>query len=506
MIQNASRDVKVRIMNNRMEADAYGEVAIPAEAYWGPQTERSRHLFAIGNECLPDDVIHCFGAQKVAAARANMALGLLPEQLGNAIIAAATEMQQGRFDRQFPVMVWQTGSGTQTNMNANEVIANRANEMLGHALGARKPVHPNDHVNKGQSSNDTFPTIMHISVLRAVFNILVPAGKTLVTSLAKRADEFHHHAKLGMTHLQDALPVTLGMEFRAWQHQVETALERIEKQAQELCELPQGGTASGSGVNGNPEFASLVAKDLSAFVGQPLRASQAPSYLMASHDVFAGLCGSLNTLASALIKTCTDIRLLTSSLGGTPSMTLPDDGLSSSIMPAKRNATVCEAVIQVCMRVIGNSAAVLAANNSSVLQLNTCKPLILNETLNSIYLLADAQKVLARGCIDGLGADRAALGASLAKSPVLGAILGPVIGYDMAARLTRECWDSGIPMRDILERDGILSGAEFDHHLRQALNPDDLDRSKTDADENGDLDADQQGATILQARKAGGGL
>ncbi|WP_085583623.1 class II fumarate hydratase [Thalassospira mesophila] len=464
-------------MNNRIEADAYGEIAIPSGAYWGPQTERSRLLFAIGDERLPVDVIRCFGAQKAAAARANIALGLLPEALGAVIITAAEEMQAGRFDDQFPVALWQTGSGTQTNMNANEVIANRANEILGHPIGARSPIHPNDHVNLGQSSNDTFPTIMHMSVVRAAFGPLADAARQLSADLGARADEFHDYVKLGMTHLQDALPVTLGMEFRAWQRQIDHAWRRIEAQTLELCEIPQGGTASGSGVNGTPGFANTLAKDLSQFVGKPLTASPAPSHLMAAHDGFAALCGTLNVLASALLKICTDIRLLTSSLGGKPAMFLPDDGLSSSIMPAKRNATVCEAVIQVCMRVIGNSAAVTAANSSGVLQLNTCKPLILNEILNSIQLLSDAQQVLASGCIRGLRADRDDLLRSLEQSPVLGAILGPVLGYDTAARVTRQSWDTGVAMRDILEREGLLSRAEYDRHLAAVLNPDHLDKT-----------------------------
>ena len=459
----------------RTEADAYGNVSIPEGAYWGPQTERSRVLFAIGTERLNVDVIHCFGAQKSAAARANLALGDLPETLANAIDRAAVEMRDGRFDDQFPIVVWQTGSGTQTNMNANEVIANRANELLGQPLGSRGPIHPNDHVNLGQSSNDTFPTVMHVCTIRAVSRSLAPSTKILCESLTRRADDFHDHVKLGMTHLQDALPVTLGLEFRTWKHQLATSWSGIERNVGTLRELPQGGTASGSGVNTHPSFSRRVAEELSTFAGQPLTASDLPSALMASHDGFAALCGALNVHATILLKICNDIRLLTSSLGGTASMGLPDEGLSSSIMPSKRNATVCEAVIQVCLRVIGNSATVVAANASSTLQLNTCKPLILNEVLNSIHLLADAQNVLATGCIQGLTADRDRLLRSMERSVVLVSVLAPIVGYDAAARLTRQAATSGQTVREIILNDGLMEPDAYDGHLARILDPDRLD-------------------------------
>ncbi|WP_193369658.1 lyase family protein [Pelagibius marinus] len=461
-------------MEVRTETDAYGEIEIPAGSYWGPQTERSRALFAIGDEYLPVDVIHCFGAQKAAAARANCVLGKLPEHIATAIISASEEVRDGRFDDQFPLPIWQTGSGTQTNMNANEVIANRANEYLGQPIGKRAPVHPNDHVNLGQSSNDTFPTIMHLCALRAVFGMLAPATKRLVSALSTRSTEFRDHIKLGMTHLQDALPITLGNEFQTWELQIKAAWDAIEFHALSLRELPQGGTASGSGVNGSPQFAQIVCEDLSSFAGVPLCPSAVPSQQMAAHDAFAGLCGALNMLATAILKTCNDIRLLTSSLAGPPSILLPDEGLSSSAMPSKRNATVCEAVIQACFRVIGNSAAVVAASGAGTLQLNTCKPLILNETINSIRLLADAQCVLATGCIEGLQADRDRLRLSLETSPVLGTVLAPVLGYDVAARLIRDATVSGRPIREVVEQSGLMDAAAFDEHLGKVLDPDRL--------------------------------
>lgn len=459
-------------MSCRTETDAYGAIAIPSHAYWGPQTERSRTLFAIGTERLPNEVVRCFGAQKAAAARANLALDVLPMALASAIVDAACEVRDGLFDDQFPIGLWQTGSGTQINMNANEVIANRANERRGQPLGARAPIHPNDHVNLSQSSNDTFPTVMHVCAIRAVFGTLGPAVEQLRAVLAARAAEFHDFLKVGMTHLQDALPITLGSEFTTWERQLDAAWTGIVFHASALCELPQGGTASGSGVNGQPGFGRRVAEDLSAFAGKPLRASRAPSQFMAAHDAFVGLCGALNVLASALLKICNDIRLHTSSLGGAPAMTLPDEGLSSSIMPAKRNATVCEAVIQVCLRVMGNSATVLAANGAGALQLNTAKPLILNEVLNSIRLLADAQTVLATGCVAGLEAKRDHLRQALDRSPVLGAILAPHIGYDAAARLTREAASEGLPIRDVVVRDGLMSGAQYDACLAPVFDPD----------------------------------
>lgn len=459
-------------MSCRIETDAYGAVAIPTNAYWGPQTERSRILFAIGGERLPVGVVHCLGAQKAAAARANLVLGVLPAAVAAAIVDAATEVRDGFFDDQFPIGLWQTGSGTQTNMNANEVIANRANERLGQPLGVRAPIHPNDHVNLSQSSNDTFPTVMHVCTIRAVFGTLGPAVEQLRGVLSARADEFHDYVKVGMTHLQDALPITLGSEFRTWDRQLAAAWTGIVFHASALCELPQGGTASGSGVNGQPEFGRRVAEDLSEFAGMSLRASRMPSQFMAAHDGFVGLCGALNVLASAVLKICNDIRLQTSSLGGSAAMTLPDEGLSSSIMPAKRNATICEAVIQVCLRVMGNSATVLAANGAGALQLNTSKPLILNEVLNSITLLADAQCALATGCVAGLGAERDHLRRALDRSPVLGAILAPHIGYDAAARLIKEAVAEGLPIRDVVVRGGIMSDAEYDACLAPILDPD----------------------------------
>ena len=464
-------------MSNRVEADAYGEISIPAGAYWGPQTERSRRLFAIGTERLPVDVVRCFGAQKGMAAQANMSLGLLPEDLGAAIIRAAQEMLEGHFDDQFPIVLWQTGSGTQTNMNANEVIANRANELLGQPIGQRFPVHPNDHVNLGQSSNDTFPTIMHIAIVRAIDRALGPAMEHLAAIISLRAAEFHDHVKLGMTHLQDALPITLGSEFRTWEKQIRQSRNAIDVFASALCELPQGGTASGSGMNTHPHFAQKVADGLSDFVGRTLSASLTPSQFMAAHDDLVGLSGALNALATALLKICNDIRLLTSSLGGSPQLILPDEGLSSSIMPAKRNATVCEAVIQVCWRVIGNAAAVTAANSAGTLQLNTSKPLILNEVLNSINLLADAQMVLASGCIRGLKTDREKLRASLERSPVLGTVLSPIAGYDAAARLTKQASADGVTVRETVAREGVMSVLDYDAYLGDILDPDRLDKS-----------------------------
>lgn len=458
-------------MDHRLEADAYGAVMIATSAYWGPQTERSRTLFAIGHEAMPAQVIHCFGAQKAAAARANMRLGILPEREGSAIVSAAEEMRDGAFDAQFPIALWQTGSGTQTNMNANEVIANRANEMLGAGLGVRKPVHPNDHVNMGQSSNDTFPTIMHLSVLRAVSRRLAPAVQVCLAALDAKAEAYREAVKPGMTHLQDALPITQGSEFSVWSRQIKLAWDDVEGITGALSELPQGGTASGSGLNGNPRFASLVCDDLSSFVGRNLQPSPMPSHLMASHDRFLTLSGALQTLAFALLKLCNDIRLLTSSLSEKPMLLLPDEGLSSSIMPAKRNATVCEAVAQVCFRVIGNNASITAANASSTLQLNTAKPLIIDAALNSIDLLADALRVMASGCIDGLEIDRTAMLTKLEGSPVLGAVLAPIVGYDRAAAIIRTAAAEGLSILELLQRDGVEGMSNATAVLRAALEP-----------------------------------
>lgn len=458
-------------MDHRLETDAYGVAEIAAGAYWGPQTERSRKLFAIGDEAIPAQLIHCFGAQKAAAARSNMQLGLLPEREGAAIVAAAEEMRDGAFDAQFPIALWQTGSGTQSNMNANEVIANRANEMLGAGLGVRKPVHPNDHVNMGQSSNDTFPTVMHLSVLRAVQHKMSPAVQACLAALNAKAEAYSGAVKPGMTHLQDALPITLGSEFSVWSRQIRLAWDDVENIAGALSELPQGGTASGSGLNGNPRFARLVCDNLCDYVGRDLHPSAMPSHLMASHDRFLTLSATLQTLASALLKLCNDIRLLTSSLSERPMLKLPDEGLSSSIMPAKRNATVCEAVAQVCFRVVGNNASVTAANASSTLQLNTAKPLIIAAVLNSIDLLSDALRVMASGCIDGLEADLPAMKDKLEGSPVLGAVLAPMVGYDRAATIVRTAAAEGLTILELLQRDGVEGTIDAIGILRAALDP-----------------------------------
>ncbi|MDT8331467.1 class II fumarate hydratase [Roseomonas gilardii] len=453
--------------DTRTETDSLGTIEIPATRYWGPQTERARQLFRIGTEKFPPALIRAVGLQKQAAAEANKALGELPGELADPIIAAAKEIAENRRDEDFPLPVWQTGSGTQTNMNANEVISNRANEMLGSPLGSRKPVHPNDHVNRGQSSNDSFPTIMHVAAAEAVTQRLVPALEVLLASLEKRAKEWDGIVKVGRTHMMDAVPVTLGQEFAAWARQVRLGIARLHDALPRLLVLPQGGTAAGTGLNTHAGFAEAFAARMAALTGLHFTASPNPFEGMGAHDAFVELQGVLNVIAVSLNKLGNDIRLLGSGpRSGISELVVPADGLSSSIMPGKTNPTQSEALTMVCAQVMGNTTTVTFGAAQSFLELNVFKPVIIQAVLQSCTLLADASESFAHNMVDKLEPNRERIAQNLANSLMLVTALNPHIGYDKAVQIGKLALRENLPLRDAAEKLGYVKPEDFDRWVR----------------------------------------
>ncbi|MFT8246252.1 class II fumarate hydratase [Roseomonas sp. BN140053] len=453
--------------DTRTETDSLGTIEIPADRYWGPQTERARQLFRIGAEHFPPGLIRAVGLQKRAAAEANKALGELPAEIADPIIAAATEIAENRRDADFPLPVWQTGSGTQTNMNANEVISNRANEMLGQPLGSRQPVHPNDHVNRGQSSNDSFPTVMHVAAAEAVTKRLLPALEVLHESLARRAREWEGVVKVGRTHMMDAVPVTLGQEFAAWARQVELGLARLRDTLPRLMPLAQGGTAAGTGLNTHADFARVFAERMAALTGLPFTANPNPFEGMGAHDALVELQGAMNVLAVSLNKLGNDIRLLGSGpRSGLSELVIPADGLSSSIMPGKTNPTQSEALTMVCAQVMGNTTTVTVAGAQSFLELNVFKPVIIQAVLQSANLLADVAESFARNMVDKLEPNLDRIAQNLANSLMLVTALNPHIGYDKAVQIGKLALREGLPLREAASRLGHVSPEDFDRWVR----------------------------------------
>jgi fumarate hydratase class II len=451
----------------RSEADPLGAIEIDEARYWGPQTERARRLFRIGTERLPPGLIRAVGLQKQAAAEANLALFELPRAIAVPIITAAREVAEGKLDAEFPLPVWQTGSGTATNMNANEVIANRANEMLGHPLGARSPVHPNDHVNRGQSSNDSFPTVMHIAAAEAIEALVIPGLRVLEVALSRRATEWDGIVKIGRTHMTDAVPVTLGQEFAAWERQLTLGIERLLGVMPRLLSIPQGGTAVGTGLNRHPDFDRVFCDKLSALTGLPFTPSPNKFEGMGAHDAFVELSGVFNTIAVSLNKLGNDIRLLGSgprtAIG---ELVVPDDGLSSSIMPGKVNPTQSEALTMVAAQVMGNHVAITIGGAQSFLELNAFKPLIIHNVLQSGRLLADAAESFAINMIDRLEPNHARIAEHLAKSLMLVTALSPHIGYDRAVQIARTALAENTTLKEAAERSGVVSAADFDRWVR----------------------------------------
>jgi fumarate hydratase class II len=453
----------------RVETDTMGEVKIAADRYWGAQTERARRNFRIGGERMPLPFIHAFGLQKRAAALANAALGELEPRLADAIAAAAQEVAEGKWDDHFPLVVWQTGSATQTHMNVNEVIANRAIELLGGVIGTKAPVHPNDHVNRGQSSNDAVPTAMHIATARQLVEALLPALRKLHRSLAGKARAFDDVIKIGRTHLQDAVPLTLGQEFSGYAAQVAIAIAGVETALAGLYELAQGGTAVGTGLNAHPEFAARFCQEVATLTGLPFRPATNTFAALAGHEPLLQVSGALNTTAAALFKVASDIRLLASGPRcGFGELILPANEPGSSIMPGKINPTQAEALTQVCVQVFGNHATVTFAAASGHFELNVFKPVILFNVLQSIRLLAEASESFVDHCLIGLEANRERIAELVDRSLMLVTALAPHIGYDAAAAIAKKAYAEGISLKEAAVALALVTAEDFDRWVRPA--------------------------------------
>ena len=451
----------------RIESDSFGELEVPAEKYWGAQTQRSLMNFPIGTERMPAPLIRALGIVKQAAARANMALEVIEPELGRAIEQAASEVAAGRFDDHFPLVVWQTGSGTQSNMNANEVVANRAIEILGGERGSKDPVHPNDHVNRSQSSNDTFPTAMHIAAVTEIHDRLLPALEHLHEALEAKAAAFEDIVKIGRTHLQDATPLTLGQEVSGYAHQLKTALRRVEDVLPALYQLAQGGTAVGTGINSKAGFAERVAQEVAEITGHPFVTAENKFEALAAHDALVEASGALNTIAASLMKIANDIRLLGSGPRcGLGELRLPANEPGSSIMPGKVNPTQVEALTMVCAQVMGNHVTVTVAGSNGHLELNVFKPVMGYTLLQSIRLLGDAARSFTDRCVAGIEPDRERIEALLNESLMLVTALAPVIGYDKATEVAKKAHAEGSTLKDAALALGYVDEAQFDAAVR----------------------------------------
>ncbi len=451
----------------RTETDSMGPIEVPADKLWGAQTERSRHNFTIGAERMPTEIVRALGLQKLAAARANMALGALDPKIGTAIAQAAQEVADGKLDDHFPLVVWQTGSGTQSNMNANEVIAARANEILGGKRGDKQPVHPNDQVNLGQSSNDSFPAVMHIAVATATEHRLLPALRGLHDALAAKAKTFAAIVKIGRTHLMDATPLTLGQEFGGYAAQVEAAIRRIAQANEALLPLAQGGTAVGTGLNARAGFDVAFAREVAALTGLAFTAAPNKFALMAAHDDLAAHSGALNAAAVALFKIASDIRLMGSGpRSGLGELRLPENEPGSSIMPGKVNPTQAEAMTMVCAQVMGNHTAVTVAGAQGHFELNVFKPMIADNVLRSIRLMADAAESFTQRCVLGIEPDAKRIAELVQRSLMLVTALNPHIGYDKAAKVAKLAHAEDMTLREAAMKLGFLTGEAFDRLVR----------------------------------------
>ncbi|OIZ95141.1 class II fumarate hydratase [Candidatus Rickettsiella isopodorum] len=449
--------------NTRIETDSMGPIEVPAHHYWGSQTQRSLHHFAIGHEAMPLAVIHAFGILKKATAKANLELGLLTKDKADLIIQVAEEVKSGQLDAEFPLRVWQTGSGTQTNMNVNEVIANRAIELAGGERGSKNPVHPNDHVNKSQSSNDTFPTAMYIAAVLAIVRQLIPAVQTLYAALIEKVHEFKDIIKIGRTHLQDAVPLTLGQEFSAYVDQLESILANIEQTLPGLYQLAIGGTAVGTGLNTHPKFAELTAKIIAEETKLPFVSAKNKFSALAAHDALVFASGALKTLACALMKIANDIRWLGSGpRSGLGELILPENEPGSSIMPGKVNPTQCEAMTMICVQVMANDTAITLAGSQGNFELNVYKPVMIYNFLQSVDLLSSACQSFTNYCVKGLKANQAKIKHFLENSLMLVTALNPIIGYDKAAKIAHKALHEETSLRAACLSLGYLKGEEFD--------------------------------------------
>lgn len=447
----------------RTETDSFGPIEVAADRYWGAQTERSRQNFRIGHDRMPMPVVRALGIVKLAAAETNLELGLLDQKLARAIARAAHEVIDGKLDDHFPLVVWQTGSGTQTNMNLNEVIANRANELLGGERGSKKPVHPNDHVNMSQSSNDSFPTAMHIAAAERIGADLIPALSGLHQALHKKEKDFAEIVKIGRTHTQDATPLTLGQEFSGYAAQIESGIARLRTAMKDLYPLAQGGTAVGTGLNSKPRFAKLFAKHAATITKLPFTSAANKFEALASNDAYVFVHGAINAVAVGLFKIANDIRLLGSGpRSGFGELILPENEPGSSIMPGKVNPTQCEAMTMVCCQVFGNHTTMTVAGSQGHFELNVYKPAMAHCMMHSIQLLADVSRSFTENCIDGIRADEKRIKELMERSLMLVTALAPKIGYDNAAKVAKIAHANGTTLKEEAVRQGFVSSAEFD--------------------------------------------
>src|SRR6266700_1522839 len=455
------------MIKTRTETDTFGPIEVHADRYWGAQAQRSLGNFKIGLERQPLPIVRALGIVKRAAAETNMALGHLDAKLGAAIVRAAQEVIDGKLNDHFPLVVWQTGSGTQSNMNANEVISNRAIEMLGGEMGSKKPVHPNDHVNMSQSSNDTYPTAMHIACAEEIVHRLMPALQKLHNALNDKAHAWKDIIKIGRTHTQDATPLTLGQEFSGYTQQVENGIRRIELTLPDLMQLAQGGTAAGTGVNAPIGFAQKVADKIAALTGLPFTSAPNKFEALAAHDAMVFSHGAINTVAASLFKIANDIRLLGSGpRAGLGELSLPENEPGSSIMPGKVNPTQCEALTQVCVQVFGNHAAITFADSQGHFELNVYNPVMAYNFLQSVRLMADAAVSFTDNCVVGIEPRLDNIKAGVARSLMLVTALAPKVGYDNAAKIAKTAHKNGTTLREEALKTGLVTPEEFDAIVR----------------------------------------
>ncbi|AVA21810.1 class II fumarate hydratase [Rhizobium sp. CB3171] len=453
--------------STRTETDTFGPIEVASDRYWGAQAQRSLGNFKIGWEKQPLSIVRALGIVKQAAARANMELGQLDPALGKAIVEAAQEVIDGKLNEHFPLVVWQTGSGTQSNMNANEVISNRAIEMLGGVMGSKKPVHPNDHVNMSQSSNDTYPTAMHIACAEQIVHHLLPSLKHLHAALEKKVADFAHIIKIGRTHTQDATPLTLGQEFSGYAAQVASSIKRIELTLPGLCELAQGGTAVGTGLNAPIGFAEKVADEIAKITALPFVTAPNKFEALAAHDSMVFSHGAINAAAAALFKIANDIRLLGSGpRSGLGELALPENEPGSSIMPGKVNPTQCEALTQVCAHIFGNNAALTFADSQGHFELNVYNPMMAYNFLQSVQLLGDAAVSFTDNCVVGIEAREENIRAGLERSLMLVTALAPKIGYDNAAKIAKTAHKNGTTLKEEALASGLVSAEDYDAIVR----------------------------------------
>jgi len=454
-------------MATRIEKDTFGNIEVPAERLWGAQTQRSLQNFKISTEKMPPALVKALAQVKRAAAQVNLDLSVLDKKKGAAIIQAADEVVAGKHDGEFPLAVWQTGSGTQTNMNMNEVLANRASEILGGQLGEERLVHPNDDVNKGQSSNDVFPTAMHVAAVPAVVDQLIPSLRLLRDTLARKSEEFRGIVKIGRTHLQDATPLTLGQEISGWVAQLDHGIRHVESALPHLRELALGGTAVGTGLNAHPEFADRVAKELSRLTGHPFVSAPNKFEALAAHDALVFAHGALKTIAASLMKIANDVRWLASGPRcGIGEIRIPENEPGSSIMPGKVNPTQSEAMTMACSQVMGNDVAVNLGGAMGNFELNVFKPLVINAFLQSTRLLADSARSFNDNCATGIEPDTARIDQLLRESLMLVTALNPHIGYDKAAKIAKTAHKEGTTLKEAAVKLGFLSAEEFDKWVR----------------------------------------